>query len=61
VVNDTSEQLASINDTTDKYFAGVNYTVDKFVGGVNSLSPVALTSLINIHSQLSRRIFEKSQ
>jgi hypothetical protein len=39
-----------------RLIAGVNDTADKFV---NSLSSVSLTSLINIHSRLSRRIFEK--
>ncbi len=40
--------------------AGVFDTVDKFVGGVkDSWSPVSLTPLINIHSQLSQRIFKK--
>jgi hypothetical protein len=32
-----------------------------FLTPLNSLSPVSLTPLINIHSQLSWRIFEKSR
>jgi hypothetical protein len=41
------------NDTSDKFFSGINDTGEQ-------LSPVSLTPLINIHSQLSRLIFEKS-
>ncbi len=45
----------------DSLIAGVVDTAEKFIGGVNSLSPVSLIPLTNIHSQISRRIFEKSR
>ncbi len=43
----------------DSLIAGVVDIAEKFISGVNSLSPVSLIPLTNIHSQISRRIFEK--
>ncbi len=46
--------IVCVVDTNDKSFSGIVDTAD-------SLSPVSLTLLINIHSWLSPRIFEKSR
>jgi hypothetical protein len=49
-----------VSTTPEKnVIAGVVVTDDEFVGGV--ISSVLLTPLINIHSRLSLRIFEKSR
>jgi hypothetical protein len=46
--------FTGVNDTDDKFFAGVVDTAEQ-------LSPVSLTPVININSQISPRIFEKIQ
>ncbi len=47
--------ITGVNDTGDKLFSGVNDTGENF----SLFSPVSLTPLINIHSRISLRIFEK--
>jgi hypothetical protein len=50
--------IAGVVDTGDKFLTGVNKIRKKIIY-FSLLSPVSLTPLINIHSQIFLRIFEK--